>query len=333
MNEHDKTFPLAIGLLLFLVKHIKKQKDDALDKKRIEKEAIEQDLVSHIIKRRREAEDSNRLPTKGRSYVFYNHERAKSNVYDDYFSPTCTFKDLQFERIFRITKGMAEMILLECGNNSAFFTETHDALGKESICPKVKLLMALKLLGYGASVTPYVDYFQMGMSTAHSCFKHLITCLSQSTVFRNKYMRQMNRADAYRITELHHNQHGIDGMIGSLDCMHLFWKNCPVKWQGAFKGKEKKPSIVLEAMCDYNLWIWHSAFGYAGSQNDINIWEQSPLLQSFIDGTFSLDVDFEYEINGKVFTKLFLLVDVYGTSRSLHVHISWSFEWRICAVS
>jgi hypothetical protein len=109
--------------------------------------------------------------------------------------------------------------------------------------------------------------------------------------------------------KLHRDIHGINGMIGSLDCMHLGWKNCPTAWQGQFKGKEKRPTIVLEAVCDYNLWIWHAAFGYAGSQNDINIWDQSPLLKSFIDGSFSIFVDFDFYLNDNLCNQLFLLVD------------------------
>ena len=83
--------------------------------------------------------------------------------------------------------------------------------------------------------------------------------------------------------------------------MHIGWKNCPVAWQGQFQGKEKVPTIVLEAVADYNLWIWHASFGYAGTLNDINIWEQSPLLTSLLDGTFSKFVDFEFEL-GDVFS-------------------------------
>jgi len=30
-------------------------------------------------------------------------------------------------------------------------------------------------------------------------------------------------------------------------------------------------SIVLEAFGDFNLFVWHVAFGWAGSVNDINI--------------------------------------------------------------
>jgi Plant transposon protein len=49
-------------------------------------------------------------------------------------------------------------------------------------------------------------------------------------------------------------------------------------------------------------------FGFAGSQNNINIWDQSLLLRSFIDGTND-SLDFDFKIGGKTFTELFYLVD------------------------
>ena len=54
---------------------------------------------------------------------------------------------------------------------------------------------------------------------------------------------------------MHEEAHGIVGMLGSLDCMNVQWKNCPVAFQGAYMGKEKSPTIVLEAVADHNLWF------------------------------------------------------------------------------
>jgi hypothetical protein len=120
----------------------------------------------------------------------------------------------------------------------------------------------------------------------------------------------MTRADARRVSSLHEAEHGVQGMLGSLDCMHIYWNNCPVAWQGLQTGKSKKPSIVLEAFADYNLWFWHHSFGWPGSLNDINIWDRSCLLKSFLDSSFATNVDFEFEIGGtNVFSQLWLLVD------------------------
>jgi Plant transposon protein len=108
-------------------------------------------------------------------------------------------------------------------------------------------------------------------------------------------------------------------MIGSIDCMHVYWKNCPMAWHALFGGKEKAPTVVLEAFSDYNAYIWHSAFGYLGSNNDINILERSPLLAMWLDGSFHSDVDFEFTINGQTFKQLFVLADGINPNMSRFV--------------
>ncbi|XP_047937971.1 uncharacterized protein LOC125185484 [Salvia hispanica] len=59
--------------------------------------------------------------------------------------------------------------------------------------------------------------------------------------------------------------------------MHWEWRNCPVAWKGQFTTgfKQKHPSMILEAVVDYRLRIWHAYFGVAGSNNDINILQSS----------------------------------------------------------
>ena len=164
-------------------------------------------------------------------------------------------------------------------------------------------------MAYGVSASAFRDYFQMGESTAELCCEKVAHIISHCDELRSKFLRRMTRADARRVSSLHEQIHGFLGMLGSLDCMHLPWKNCPKAYQGQFmNGKKGFPTIVLEAMADYNLWFWHVAFGFPGSLNDINIWDNSPLHKSFVDGTFAF-VDFEFEIGGRVFNKLWVLVD------------------------
>ena len=132
-------------------------------------------------------------------------------------------------------------------------------------------------------------------------------------VYADEYLRTPTPEDLKAIMELHKKIHGVDGMFGSLDCCHTMWKNCPKAWQGSFKGKEDQPSIVLEAACDYHLWFWHAAYGYAGAMNDINIFGLSPLLQSMLDGSFQA-VEKEagvvpFRISNSNFEKTYLLVD------------------------
>ena len=56
-------------------------------------------------------------------------------------------------------------------------------------------------------------------------------------------------------------------------------------WRGAYQGKEKVPTIALEAIVDDRLWFWHLFFGMPGANNDLNILDCSPLFKQHMDGT------------------------------------------------
>jgi hypothetical protein len=103
--------------------------------------------------------------------------------------------------------------------------------------------------------------------------------------YSEMYLWAPTKSDAQRIVWLHKNEHGINGMCGSLDITKIHWANCPSAWKGQFKGKEGILMIGLEVVVDYNMWFWHSLFGFPGSLNDLNIWEQLPLPELMIDGS------------------------------------------------
>jgi Plant transposon protein len=94
-------------------------------------------------------------------------------------------------------------------------------------------------------------------------------------------------------------------MLGSLDCYNWKWKNCPKAWAGVHKG-HKGITVVCEAACSYDLWIWHLFFGLPGSLNDINVVERSTLMHDILNGT-SPTID--YTINGNAYQLPYWLVD------------------------
>jgi hypothetical protein len=72
--------------------------------------------------------------------------------------------------MFRVTKTIAEEMLAVCANMMSFFRETvHNMKQTPNIDPKAKLLVALKTLAFGVSAIAFVDYFQMGETTAQNC--------------------------------------------------------------------------------------------------------------------------------------------------------------------
>ena len=192
----------------------------------------------------------------------------------DYISPTPIFNNCQFARIFYVSRTTANRLFALLAQDDPFFQERIQlGTGQRSICPNVKFLCELKCIAYGMLPSAFLDYFQMGETTARECIKRVAFGISNNAYLRSKYLRSMTRSDARKASALHLATHGVAGMIGSMDCMHVGWKNCPVAWQGQYEGKEGKPTLVLEAFSDTNLFIWHQCFGWAGTLNDVNIWD------------------------------------------------------------
>ena len=135
--------------------------------------------------------------------------------------PTPTFKDRQFERMFRITRTMADRLISCLAKADSFFTQTYDACRNPSIAPVVKFLAGMKRLCYGVSFSAFQDYFQMGESTARLCVSRLTRGIVQCPEIRDVFLRPWSRADARRVCSMHEEQHGIPGMLGSLDVMKL----------------------------------------------------------------------------------------------------------------
>ena len=273
--------------------------------KRVAEEKIDllADAVGAMRRIKRRCADGN-----GKKHKRYDYGRAHRCIQQDYLGEDALFGD-KFERIFRITREMYDDIKRIASESDDFFKQRSLLNGERGICPDAKVLIGLKQLAYGVSPAAFLDYFQMGETTGRDCLKKLCLAISSSPELRGKYLRTMTREDAVRICELHLREFGVAGCLGCLDCMHVYWRTCPVAWQGQYKGKEEAPSIVLEAVADYTTWIWHAKFGFPGTLNDINIWDQSSLLREFLDGTFTDDIDFEFQIGEKTFDQLYFLVD------------------------
>ena len=95
-------------------------------------------------------------------------------------------------------------------------------------------------------------------------------------------------------------------MLGSVDCMHWRWKNCPTAWRGQYTGHAGGPTLILEAIASYDLWICHAFFGLPGSLNDINVLHRSHLFSRLEEGNAPA---VNYTVNGTNYNMGYYLAD------------------------
>ncbi|XP_042028659.1 uncharacterized protein LOC121775702 [Salvia splendens] len=97
-------------------------------------------------------------------------------------------------------------------------------------------------------------------------------------------------------------------MLGSLGCMHWKWQNCPTGWSSSRSGRSGNPTIILEAIADYDLWIWHAYFGFPNTSNDVdvNVSASSNLLYNLTQGIAPIA---HYVIQGKEYNMGYYLAD------------------------
>lgn len=73
-------------------------------------------------------------------------------------------------------------------------------------------------------------------------------------LYNREYLRRPTRSDIHRVYRAHEELHGFPGMLGSTDCTHWEWANCPTKWRGQFmKGDHSHLTIMLEAVSSQDL--------------------------------------------------------------------------------
>ena len=85
-------------------------------------------------------------------------------------------------------------------------------------------------------------------------------------------------------------------------------------WQGDFGDREGKRSIILEAIGDQSLHIWHMFFGLLASNNDLNVFDWPPLIMDILTRA-SVDIFFQF-----MYLRYYLLADGIYLSWSCFVH-------------
>ncbi|XP_010450590.1 PREDICTED: uncharacterized protein LOC104770160 [Camelina sativa] len=195
---------------------------------------------------------------KKREFIERNREEGHNRLWNDYFSESPTYPPHVFRRRFRMNKPLFLRIVDRLTAEDPYFRQRRDATGRLGLSPIQKCTAAIRLLAYGGGCDTVDEYVRLGETTARKCLQHFVSGVVN--FFGDEYLRRPTPEDLQRLLYVA-EERGFPGMVGSIDCMHWVWKNCPTAWKGMYTRGSGKPTIVLEAVASYDLWIWHAFFG------------------------------------------------------------------------
>lgn len=202
-----------------------------------------------------------------------------------------------------MTKVMFIDICHAVARRNRYFQRTLNAAGVPGFSTIQKVTAALRMLAYGGPADRLDEYIRMGESTVLECVNKFTRTIIEE--YGDIYLREPNAQDIASLLEVA-EQRGFPGMLGSIDCMHWEWEKCPSALHGQFRGHHKKPTIILEAVASYDLWIWHAFFGTPGSCNDINVLHRSPIFDKLAQGTAP---EVHFTVNGIDYNMGYYLAD------------------------
>ncbi|CAO2047698.1 unnamed protein product [Urochloa humidicola] len=239
----------------------------------------------------------------GREVVRRNKQAANAKLYDDYFVEDPVYGPVTFRRRYRMSRELFLRIANAVEAHDPYFQQKRNAAGELGHSALKKITAALRMLAYGVPADSLDEALYIAESTIILCLRRFVKAVVE--LFGEQYLRAPNDEDTARLMQMG-EANGFPGMLGSIDCMHWEWKNCPTAWHGQFTGHCHDPTIILEAVASHDLWIWHAYFGMPGSHNDINVLHRSPLFSRLAAGKAP---PVNFEVNGHEYTMSYYLAD------------------------
>ncbi|GKB67920.1 ALP1-like protein [Tanacetum coccineum] len=243
-----------------------------------------------------ESRGSSSDPIMRRRYIYRAREEAEERLIDDYFGDD-EYEPKYPEETFRRRPIPEYFLILAHGFDCDRSVRVFDPILKcTSAIPNWRTTLQPDALD---------AYLQIAERTSRECLDNFTKCIH--VLYNHKFLRRPSATDIEKTYKLHEEKHGLPGMLGSIDCMHWDWKNCPKSLHGQFKRRDHKyPTLMLEAVADQRLWIWHAYFGVPGANNDLNVLYGSPL---FDDEIADIAPECPFIVNGHTYRKCYYLAD------------------------
>ncbi|GKE18813.1 ALP1-like protein [Tanacetum coccineum] len=163
-------------------------------------------------------------------------ERDRYGAHDclvmSYFSEHLQYDEATFRDRFRMSRILFTKIVREVTDASHFFQQTDDCTGQRGISSLMKCTFVIRQLAYGSVPDSLDEYLQIGATTARKSLQ--IFCKVIMNLRGEEFLRKSTYTDIEKLYARHDEKHGFLGMLGSIDCTHWSWANCPVAYIAQF---------------------------------------------------------------------------------------------------
>eukprot|EP00918_Siedleckia_nematoides_P032230 GHVU01069739.1.p1 GENE.GHVU01069739.1~~GHVU01069739.1.p1 ORF type:complete len:489 (-),score=38.53 GHVU01069739.1:164-1630(-) len=213
----------------------------------------------------------------GRRYYHRDREGGEARYRAMYWGENPRYDDDIFTRRHRIPRALMQLIHDDL-QAAGLLQQSRDSTGRLGVSVLLQIAIGLRVLGKGFAYDSFDEIFDVAESTVCAIAMKFVRAIVHH--YCDQYLRAPNNDelnDLLRQSEAR----GFPGCWGSIDGCPWEWDNCPVDERGSYKGRHDRPSIVLEAIADGNLRIWHAFFGVPGVNNDIAVLERSPFFNFY----------------------------------------------------
>jgi len=183
------------------------------------------------------------------------------------------YDDWDFETRFRVPSAVFWRIYLAV-KDYPVFQQRSNATGKLQAHPLQKVVAEFRGIASGEAADLTDEYVRLPRTVISKSTKLLMEFIFKR--WGPTYLRRPNQDELNTMMQ-RKKERGMPGCMGSLDCCHWEWHQCPKGMAGAYQSRKGKRGIVVESVCDEDLWFWHLFVGPPGSLNDIHVIQQSPL--------------------------------------------------------
>jgi len=134
------------------------------------------------------------------------------------------------------------------------FAQRINATGRLQAHPLRKVVATFRVITYGEAPDRTDEYVRLSASTIAMSVRELMRLIMDD--FGPSYSRSPTPEELQCIVTLN-AEPGMSCCVRSLDCSDCEWRKYPKAFAGMYQNRHGKHSVVMETVCNEDLWILH----------------------------------------------------------------------------